>query len=40
MTNLDASSYLGRIALCRVHAGTIKKGQQVAWCRTTAASSG
>jgi GTP-binding protein len=33
VTNLDASSYLGRIALCRVHAGTIKKGQQVAWCR-------
>ncbi|OUC95937.1 translational GTPase TypA [Streptosporangium minutum] len=34
VTNLDASSYLGRIALCRVHQGTIKKGQQVAWCRT------
>ncbi|MBE1534170.1 translational GTPase TypA [Actinomadura algeriensis] len=33
VTNLDASSYLGRIALCRVRAGTIKKGQQVAWCR-------
>jgi GTP-binding protein len=33
VTNLDASSYLGRIALCRVHAGTIKKGQQVVWCR-------
>ncbi|GGL20661.1 GTP-binding protein [Sphaerisporangium melleum] len=33
VTNLDASSYLGRIALCRVHQGTIKKGQQVAWCR-------
>jgi GTP-binding protein len=33
VTNLDASSYLGRIALCRVHAGTIKKGQQVTWCR-------
>ncbi|WP_242885591.1 translational GTPase TypA [Actinomadura litoris] len=33
VTNLDASSYLGRIALCRVHAGTIKKGQTVAWCR-------
>ncbi|GAB3986429.1 translational GTPase TypA [Actinoallomurus acanthiterrae] len=33
VTNLDASSYLGRIALCRVHAGTIKKGQQVAWCK-------
>jgi GTP-binding protein len=33
VTNLDASSYLGRIALCRVHSGTIKRGQQVAWCR-------
>ncbi|MFC5187332.1 translational GTPase TypA [Actinomadura harenae] len=33
VTNLDASSYLGRIALCRVHNGVIKKGQQVAWCR-------
>ncbi|KAB2341237.1 translational GTPase TypA [Actinomadura rudentiformis] len=33
VTNLDASSYLGRIALCRLYAGTIKKGQQVAWCR-------
>ncbi|MEU5880313.1 translational GTPase TypA [Spirillospora sp. NPDC047279] len=33
VTNLDASSYLGRIALCRIYAGTIKKGQQVAWCR-------
>ncbi|GIH69853.1 translational GTPase TypA [Sphaerimonospora thailandensis] len=34
VTNLDASSYLGRLALCRVRQGTIKKGQQVAWCRT------
>lgn len=33
VTNLDASSYLGRIALCRVHHGTIRKGEQVAWCR-------
>jgi GTP-binding protein len=33
VTNLDASSFLGRIALCRVHAGTIRKGQTVAWCR-------
>ncbi|TNY35139.1 translational GTPase TypA [Thermomonospora catenispora] len=33
VTNLDASSYLGRIALCRIHSGTLKKGQQVAWCR-------
>jgi GTP-binding protein len=33
VTNLDASSYLGRIALCRVRGGTIRRGQQVAWCR-------
>ncbi len=33
VTNLDASSYLGRIALCRVHNGTISRGQHVAWCR-------
>jgi len=34
VTNLDASPFLGRLALCRVHAGTIRKGQQVAWCRS------
>jgi GTP-binding protein len=33
VTNLDASSYLGRIALCRIYNGTIKRGQQVAWCK-------
>jgi GTP-binding protein len=33
VTNLDASPYLGRLALCRVRNGTIKKGQQVAWIR-------
>ncbi len=33
VTNLDASSYLGRIALCRVFSGEIAKGQQAAWCR-------
>ena len=33
VTNLDSSPYLGRLALCRVHNGTITKGQQVAWCR-------
>ncbi len=33
VTNLDASPYLGRLALCRVHAGTIRKGQQVAWIK-------
>ncbi|MGH2942958.1 MAG: translational GTPase TypA, partial [Solirubrobacteraceae bacterium] len=33
VTNLDASPYVGRLALCRVRHGTIRKGQQVAWCR-------
>ena len=33
VTNLDASPYLGRLALCRVHQGTIKKGQPVAWMK-------
>src|SRR5206468_2015714 len=33
VTNLDASSYLGRIALCRIRNGTIRRGQQAAWCR-------
>ena len=33
VTNLDASPYVGRLALCRVHNGTIRRGQQVAWCR-------
>jgi len=33
VTNLDASPYVGRLALCRIHAGTILKGAQVAWCR-------
>jgi GTP-binding protein len=33
VTNLDASPYVGRLAICRVQHGTIRKGQQVAWCR-------
>jgi GTP-binding protein len=33
VTNLDASPYLGRLALCRVRNGTIRSGQQIAWCR-------
>ncbi|CAB0794586.1 translational GTPase TypA [Corynebacterium diphtheriae] len=31
VTNLDSSSFLGRIGLIRVHSGSLKKGQQVAW---------
>jgi GTP-binding protein len=33
VTNLDASPYVGRLALCRVHNGTIRKGQAISWCR-------
>ena len=33
VTNLDASAYVGRVALCRVVQGTIRRGQLVAWCR-------
>ncbi len=33
VTNLDASPYVGRLAICRVRNGQIKRGQQVAWCR-------
>jgi GTP-binding protein len=33
VTNLDASPYLGRLALCRVRQGTIRSGAPVAWCR-------
>ncbi|SDT03477.1 GTP-binding protein [Nocardioides scoriae] len=34
VTNLDASPFLGRLALVRVHEGTLKKNQTVAWMRT------
>jgi GTP-binding protein len=34
VTNLDASPYLGRLALLRVRHGTLRKGQQIAWCRS------
>jgi GTP-binding protein len=33
VTNLDASPYLGRLALCRVRNGRVRKGDSVAWCR-------
>ncbi len=33
VTNLDATNFLGRIALCRVRAGVIRRGQQVGWCQ-------
>ncbi len=33
VTNLDASPYVGRLALCRIRHGTLHKGAQIAWCR-------
>ncbi len=33
VTNLDASPYVGRLALCRVRNGRVRKGEAVAWCR-------
>jgi GTP-binding protein len=33
VTNLDASPYVGRLALCRIHHGTLRKNAQIAWCR-------
>jgi GTP-binding protein len=34
VTNLDASPYVGRLALCRIYNGMLKKGQTIAWCRS------
>ncbi|MGA7088642.1 MAG: translational GTPase TypA [Candidatus Dormiibacterota bacterium] len=33
VTNLDASAYVGRLAICRVHNGWLRRGATVAWCR-------
>ena len=33
VTNLDASPFLGRLALLRIHNGTLNRGDQVAWVR-------
>jgi GTP-binding protein len=33
VTNLDASLYVGRLAICRIRHGTIRRGETVAWCR-------
>jgi GTP-binding protein len=38
VTNLDASPFLGRLALVRVHEGTLRKGQNVAWMRRDGSS--
>ncbi len=37
VTNLDASPYVGRIAICRVRQGTIRRGETIAWCRADGA---
>jgi GTP-binding protein len=34
VTNLDASPYVGRIALCRIRHGKLVRGRPVAWCRS------
>jgi GTP-binding protein len=33
VTNLDASPYVGRLAICRVRQGTIRRGETVGWAR-------
>jgi GTP-binding protein len=38
VTNLDASPYVGRLAICRVRHGTIRRGETVAWCRARTSS--
>src|SRR5262249_16502904 len=37
VTNLDASPYVGRIAICRLRHGTIRRGETIAWCRADGA---
>jgi GTP-binding protein len=37
VTNLDASPYVGRLAICRVRQGVIKKGAPISWCRADGA---
>jgi GTP-binding protein len=33
VTNLDADPYVGRLAICRIRQGTLRKGQDIGWCR-------
>ena len=33
VTNLDASPYVGRLAICRIKHGVIRRGETIAWCR-------
>src|SRR4029078_8996497 len=37
VTNLDASPYVGRLALLRIHHGSLRKGARIAWCRADGA---
>jgi GTP-binding protein len=37
VTHLDASPYVGRLAICRVRQGVIRKGAPIAWCRADGA---
>lgn len=37
VTNLDSSPYIGRLAVCRILHGEIRKGQQIAWCHSNGA---
>ncbi|MDQ3943666.1 MAG: translational GTPase TypA [Actinomycetota bacterium] len=34
VTNLDRSPYLGRLAMCRIRHGSLRRGEPVAWCRS------
>jgi GTP-binding protein TypA/BipA len=36
VTNLDASPYVGRLAICRIKHGVIRRGDTIAWCRSGA----
>jgi GTP-binding protein len=36
VTNLDADPYVGRLAICRVRHGTLRRGQEIGWCRSDA----
>jgi GTP-binding protein len=33
VTNLDASPYVGRLAICRIHHGIARRGAAITWCR-------
>jgi GTP-binding protein TypA/BipA len=37
VTNLDASPYVGRLAICRIRHGSLRRGQPIAWCRADGA---